>query len=121
MSLSGKTLFITGASRGTVSYTHLDVYKRQDDGYARDFIEVLTPLLDDIATKNIRVISNAGGVNPMACAAALSAACEQAGVQLKIAVLHGDNLQPKLGELVLSLIHISAEVAELLNRLQASG
>ena len=35
--------------------------KKPDDGYARDFIEVLTPLLDDIATKNIRVISNAGG------------------------------------------------------------
>ena len=74
--------------------------KKPDDGYARDFVEVLAPLLGNIATKKIRVISNAGGVNPMACAAALSAACEQAGVQLKIAVLHGDNLQPKLGELV---------------------
>ena len=74
--------------------------KKPDDGYARDFVEVLAPLLGNIATKKIRVISNAGGVNPMACAAALSAACEQAGVQLKIVVLHGDNLQPKLGELV---------------------
>jgi hypothetical protein len=68
-------------------------------GYASDFVEVLTPLLQDIASKRIRVISNAGGVNPSACAAALAAACEQAGVQLKIAVLHGDNLLPKLGEL----------------------
>lgn len=73
--------------------------KKPDDGYARDFVEVLTPLLCELAAKKIRVISNAGGVNPMACAAALSAACEQAGVNLKIAVLHGDNLQPKLGEL----------------------
>lgn len=73
--------------------------KKPDEGYARDFVEVLTPLLGDIANKNIRVISNAGGVNPNACAAALAAACEQAGVNLKIAVLHGDNLQPKLGEL----------------------
>ncbi|UTH38340.1 DUF1446 domain-containing protein [Pseudomonas sp. KHPS1] len=74
--------------------------KKPDEGYARDFVEVLAPLLGDIAAKKIRVISNAGGVNPMACAAALSAACEQAGVKLKIAVLHGDNLQTKLGELV---------------------
>ena len=73
--------------------------KKPDEGYARDFVEVLTPLLGEIAAKNIRVISNAGGVNPSACAAALAAACEQAGVNLKIAVLHGDNLQPKLGEL----------------------
>ena len=73
--------------------------KQPDAGYASDFVEVLTPLLPDIAAKRIRVISNAGGVNPSACAAALAAACEQAGVQLKIAVLHGDNLLPKLGEL----------------------
>jgi hypothetical protein len=73
--------------------------KQPDAGYASDFVETLAPLLADIAAKNIRVISNAGGVNPSACAAALSAACERAGVNLKIAVLHGDNLQPKLGEL----------------------
>jgi hypothetical protein len=73
--------------------------KKPDEGYASDFVEVLAPLLGEIAAKKIRVISNAGGVNPSACAAALAAACDQAGVQLKIAVLHGDNLQPKLGEL----------------------
>ncbi|MEO4048161.1 acyclic terpene utilization AtuA family protein [Pseudomonas sp. CAU 1711] len=73
--------------------------KKPDEGYASDFVEVLAPLLGEIATKKIRVISNAGGVNPSACAAALAAACDRAGVPLKIAVLHGDNLQPKLGEL----------------------
>ncbi|MBU1330472.1 MAG: DUF1446 domain-containing protein [Gammaproteobacteria bacterium] len=73
--------------------------KKPDAGYATDFVETLAPLLGTIAAKNIRVISNAGGVNPSACAAALAAACERAGVNLKIAVLHGDNLQPKLGEL----------------------
>ncbi len=73
--------------------------KKPDEGYATDFVEVLAPLLGEIAAKKIRVISNAGGVNPSACAAALAAACDQAGVNLKIAVLHGDNLQPKLSEL----------------------
>ena len=72
--------------------------KKPDAGYATDFVEVLTPLLGQIAKKKIHVISNAGGVNPTACADALKAACEKAGVNLKIAVLHGDNLQPKLGE-----------------------
>lgn len=60
---------------------------------------MLAPLLGEIAQKKIRVISNAGGVNPASCAKALAEACEKAGVNLKIAVLHGDNLQPKLGEL----------------------
>ena len=73
--------------------------KQVDAGYATDFVEVLSPLLSDIAAKKIRVISNAGGVNPQACAKALTAACEKAGINLKIAVLHGDNLQAKLAEL----------------------
>ncbi|PTQ66482.1 acyclic terpene utilization AtuA family protein [Pseudomonas sp. GV071] len=73
--------------------------KNPEQGYAGDFIEVLAPLLHTIANKKMRVISNAGGVNPQACAAALAAACEKAGVSLKIAVLHGDNLQTKLPEL----------------------
>ncbi|WP_085668143.1 MULTISPECIES: acyclic terpene utilization AtuA family protein [unclassified Pseudomonas] len=63
-------------------------------GFAGDFIEVLAPLLPQLAEQNIRVISNAGGVNPKACAAALQAACNKAGVSLKIAVLSGDDLQP---------------------------
>lgn len=74
--------------------------KKPDEGYATDFVEVLAPLLGDIAQKKIRVISNAGGVNPASCATALATACEKAGVNLKIAVLHGDNLQHGLGELV---------------------
>ncbi|MGE8359357.1 acyclic terpene utilization AtuA family protein [Pseudomonas sp.] len=73
--------------------------KKPDQGYATDFVEVLAPLLGDIAKQNIRVISNAGGVNPQACAKALAEACEKAGVALKIAVLHGDNLLPSLGQL----------------------
>ncbi|NNN24064.1 MULTISPECIES: acyclic terpene utilization AtuA family protein [Pseudomonas] len=73
--------------------------KNPEAGYATDFVEVMTPLLGDIASKQVRVISNAGGVNPQACASALAAACEKAGVALKIAVVHGDNLQPRQGEL----------------------
>ncbi|WP_371857689.1 acyclic terpene utilization AtuA family protein [Pseudomonas sp. R5(2017)] len=64
-------------------------------GFAGDFIDILTPLLPQLAQQRIRVISNAGGVNPTACAAALQAACDRAGVDLKIAVLLGDDLQPQ--------------------------
>ena len=68
-------------------------------GYATDFVEVLTPLLAEIQRQGIRVISNAGGINPQACAAALQAACDSAQVPLKIAVLLGDDLQPQLKQL----------------------
>ncbi|MBU6961626.1 DUF1446 domain-containing protein [Pseudomonas sp. CVAP len=68
-------------------------------GYATDFVEVLSPLLKKLLEKNIRVISNAGGINPLACAAALQAACDSAGVPLKIAVLLGDDLQRQFKQL----------------------
>lgn len=68
-------------------------------GYATDFVEVLTPLLADIQRQGIRVISNAGGINPQACAAALQAACDNAQVPLKIAVLLGDDLHAQLKHL----------------------
>lgn len=68
-------------------------------GYATDFVEVLTPLLADIQRQGIRVISNAGGINPQACAAALQAACDNAHIPLKIAVLLGDDLHPQLKQL----------------------
>ncbi|MBW4795920.1 acyclic terpene utilization AtuA family protein [Pseudomonas tolaasii] len=73
--------------------------KDPEAGYATDFVEVLTPLLADIHRQGIRVISNAGGIHPQACAAALQAACDKAGVALKIAVLLGDDLQPQLKHL----------------------
>src|SRR5471030_1365432 len=68
-------------------------------GYATDFVDVLTPLLADIQRQGIRVISNAGGINPQACAAALQAACDQARIPLKIAVLLGDDLLPQFKQL----------------------
>ncbi|WP_332767620.1 acyclic terpene utilization AtuA family protein [Pseudomonas koreensis] len=73
--------------------------KEPQAGYASDFIDMLAPLLPQLAEQNIRVISNAGGVNPQACAAALQAACDRAGVALKIAVLLGDDLQPQFKQL----------------------
>ncbi|NMZ14241.1 DUF1446 domain-containing protein [Pseudomonas proteolytica] len=69
-------------------------------GYATDFVEVLAPLLGDIQRQGIRVISNAGGIHPQACAAALQAACDQARVPLKIAVVLGDDLQPQFKQLL---------------------
>lgn len=62
-------------------------------GYATDFVSlVMTPLAREIKQKNIRVIANAGGVNLDACRAALQAAFEAQGVDLKIAIVRGDDL-----------------------------
>ncbi len=62
-------------------------------GYAHDFVtQVMGPLAQEIRDKKIRVISNAGGVNPRACRDALEKAFAEAGVELKIALVEGDDL-----------------------------
>ena len=69
-------------------------------GYATDFVSaVMAPLAKQIAEKKIRVITNAGGVNPQACRDAVLKACEAAGVTLKVALVLGDDLQPRAEEL----------------------
>src|SRR5689334_23333292 len=47
--------------------------RKPELGYVPDFIECLVPLLPEIKKRGIRVVSNGGGVNPLAAAAALKA------------------------------------------------
>jgi hypothetical protein len=42
-------------------------------GYARDFVTQAAPLLEEILARRIRIVTNAGGVNPFSCAQALAA------------------------------------------------
>lgn len=70
-----------------------------EHGYALDFVSrVMTPLLKKISDKKIKVISNAGGVNPLACRDALQKVIESQGLNLKVAVVLGDDLLPKQAE-----------------------
>ncbi|KZY31447.1 MULTISPECIES: acyclic terpene utilization AtuA family protein [unclassified Oleiphilus] len=70
--------------------------KDPNAGYASDFVETaMGPLLKTIKTKGIKIISNAGGVNPQACVAALEKVAESTGLELKIAMVDGDNVLPK--------------------------
>jgi hypothetical protein len=74
--------------------------KEPGAGYAKDFVTVaMQSVLADVAGKGIRVISNAGGVNPRACAEALAALARQQGVEIKIAVVEGDDVMPLIPEL----------------------
>ena len=64
-----------------------------DTGYALDFVSVaMGANLAEIARQQVKVESNAGGVNPQACAQALRGLIKQQGLELKVACVLGDDL-----------------------------
>ena len=71
--------------------------KKPELGYATDFVTVaMKAVLRDVVARGIRVVSNAGGVNPQGCADALAALAAEQGVALRIAVVTGDDVMPQL-------------------------
>jgi hypothetical protein len=69
-------------------------------GYAHDFISrVLRDCLKLAVEKRVRIVSNAGGVNPLACRQALLALAEQLGVSPRVAVVLGDDIAGLHGDL----------------------
>ncbi len=74
--------------------------KAPEAGYATDFVDVaMKSVLRELADKRIKVVSNAGGVNPAACAQALGKLAQEAGVNLRIAIVEGDELTSRMAEL----------------------
>jgi hypothetical protein len=62
-------------------------------GYATDFVtSVIEPNIEEIARGGVKVISNAGGVNPKACGELLRLLIAERGLSLKVAVITGDDL-----------------------------
>jgi hypothetical protein len=87
-----------------VTMSILQKQKERDPamGYARDFVGAMESVLPAVLDRGVRVIANAGGVNPTACAAAVRAAAAKArpDAALRIGVITGDDLLPRLDELI---------------------
>ncbi len=74
--------------------------KNPDYGYALDFVTAaMKPNLKEIARQGVKIVSNAGGVNPQACANALRAVIAEQGLSLKVACVLGDDLIAQRDEL----------------------
>ena len=67
--------------------------KKPELGYATDFVSVaMRAVLKDAMAQGIRIVANAGGVNPRGCAEALQALAAELGVPVRIAVVEGDDV-----------------------------
>ncbi len=74
--------------------------KDPTQGYATDFVDIaMRDVIRDIADRGIKVVTNAGGMNPAGCADALRRVMRDAGVDLRVAVVEGDEIGNRLREL----------------------
>src|SRR5215211_1994609 len=89
-----------------VTMSILQKQKERDPsmGYARDFIGAMESVLPAVVERGVRVIANAGGVNPVSCARAVLDVARQGGAEgrLEVGVVTGDDLLPRLDELIAS-------------------
>jgi hypothetical protein len=86
----------------TMSILALQKQRDPQAGFAGDFLEVLESLVHALkAQPNLRIVTNAGGMNPPACATKARALLDRAGLNdRKVAVVTGDDLMPGLDRLL---------------------
>ncbi len=85
-----------------VTMSIMQKQKRKDPnlGYAKDLVPLMERILPIITEKNIKVITNGGGVNPIACRDAIFAVAKKLGIKgLKIGVVLGDDILDQLTDL----------------------
>ena len=81
----------------TMSIMAAQKMKNPEAGFALDFVTVaLKSVLREVVEKGIRVISNAGGVNPQACGRMIEQLARELGVAVKVAIVEGDDVLPQI-------------------------
>lgn len=76
-----------------------DRQKDPEAGYARTFLRQMEEVLATCVERGIKVVSNAGGLNPRGLANAMQALADRLGIRARIAWIEGDDLLPRLAEL----------------------
>jgi len=84
----------------TMSIMQKQRSRRPEAGYAKDFISLMREILPDCVEKNIKVLSNAGGVNVEGCAVEIRRAAQELGLggKVKIGMITGDDIMLRLDE-----------------------
>ena len=70
--------------------------KRPGGGYARTFVTQMEQVMGTCLDRGIKVVSNAGGLDPEGCAEAVAEVADKLGLAPKIAFVRGDDLMPRL-------------------------
>ncbi len=100
--LGGDLDFITIDYLAEITMSIMNKQKLRDPelGYAKDFLKHLDPVFEDVIKRGIKIITNAGGVNPQSLAKKLNELAESKGLEgVKIAVVEGDNILDSIDQL----------------------
>lgn len=85
----------------TLSIMMRQKLKNPEAGYATDFIGFIRRVLPELVERNVRVICNAGGLNPQGARAKVFEVARELGVSgFKVGVVEGDDILPRLPELI---------------------
>jgi Acyclic terpene utilisation family protein AtuA len=80
--------------------------RNADGGYATTFLAQMEQVLGTCVDRNIKVVSNAGGLNPAGCAAKVRDIAEKLGVDVRVAHVEGDDLMDRIDGLRPALINL---------------
>lgn len=107
----------------TMSIMQRQKRKNPETGYATDFVSLMESILPAILERGIRVIANAGGVNPEGCREAVFRAARKLGLKgLRVATVSGDNILDRLDNWFLDGIDLEhMDTRASLRELKASG
>ncbi|MDX6214844.1 MAG: hypothetical protein QOG99_428, partial [Frankiales bacterium] len=76
-----------------------DRLKNPDGGYAKTFVRQMEQVMGTCLQRGIKVVANAGGLNPQGCARAVETVAAGLGLSPRIAYVTGDDVLPRLGDL----------------------
>lgn len=125
---------VTQVRGGQIDYLTLDylaeitmsVLRKQYErdpaaGYATDFIDLMAEIMQDCIERDVKVVANAGGINPVGCAQALLKVAANRGISgLRIGVVTGDDILGKLDDLCSGGVSLqSLETGEPFDRVKA--
>ena len=82
----------------TMMILHKDRAKDPTLGFARTFLAQIEDVAVACGERGIKIVVNAGGLNPAGCAAAARAIYQRLGVRAQVAHIEGDDLLPQLAD-----------------------
>ena len=112
----------------TMSIMQKQRSRNANAGYAKDFVSLMREILPDCIEKNIKVLSNAGGVNVEGCANSIAEVAKEIGLsgKVKIGVVTGDDILPRLDEFLQTGVEIKnmdtgESLAEIRDKVQSAN